>query len=108
MCAIALSLAYPVREYIAQRRQIDQLATQRQVIMVQLKSLEAKQRQLSSSAFIEREARDELHMCLPTETCYVIISGNRAAGKAAPAQAAVSPWYQRLWSSVQQADKARA
>ena len=25
ICAIALSLAYPVREYIAQRRQIDQL-----------------------------------------------------------------------------------
>jgi len=25
ICAIALSLAYPVREYIAQRQQIDQL-----------------------------------------------------------------------------------
>ena len=32
MCAIALSLAYPVREYIAQRRQIDQLQAQRQQV----------------------------------------------------------------------------
>ena len=29
LCAIALSLAYPVREYIGQRRQIDQLTAQR-------------------------------------------------------------------------------
>ena len=28
ICAIALSLAYPVREYIAQHRQIDQLEAQ--------------------------------------------------------------------------------
>jgi cell division protein FtsB len=108
VCAIALSLAYPVREYIAQRRQIGQLEAQRQEIVVQLKSLEAQQRQLSSSAYIEREARDELHMCLPAETCYVIISGKPAAGKAAAAHAAASPWYQRLWKSVQQADKVQA
>jgi cell division protein FtsB len=108
VCAIALSLAYPVREYIAQRRQIGQLEAQRQEIVVQLKSLEAQQRQLSSSAYIEREARDELHMCLPAETCYVIIPGKPAAGKAAVAHAAASPWYQRLWKSVQQADKVQA
>src|SRR5450759_2219601 len=62
VCAIALSLAYPVREYIAQRRQIDQLEAQQLQIVVRLKSLEAQQRQTSSSAFIEREARDYLHM----------------------------------------------
>src|SRR5450755_5130665 len=72
ICAIALILAYPVREYIAQRRQIDQLEAQQLQIVVRLKSLEAQQRQTSSSAFIEREARDYLHMCLPTETCYLI------------------------------------
>jgi cell division protein FtsB len=108
VCAIALSLAYPVREYIAQRRQIDQLEAQRLQIVVQLKSLEAQQRQTSSSAYIEREARDKLHMCLPTETCYEIISGRSHPGRPASVHAAASPWYQRLWSSVQQADQAQA
>ena len=107
VCAIALSLAYPVREYIAQRRQIDQLEAQRQEVVVKLRSLEAQQRQMSSSAYIERQARDKLHMCLPRETCYVIIGGRPPAVKAAPAPAAATPWYQRLWSSVQQADKAQ-
>ena len=32
ICAIALSLAYPVREYIAQRQQIDQLLAQQQTL----------------------------------------------------------------------------
>jgi cell division protein FtsB len=109
VCAIALSLAYPVREYVAQRRQIDQLDAQQQVIVTRLKSLEALQRQLSGTAYIERQARDKLHMCLPTQTCYVIIAGATPAGKAAPAhQEAASPWYQRLWSSVQQADRTQA
>ncbi len=108
-CAIALSLAYPVREYIAQRRQIDQLETQQRQIGARLQSLRARQRELTSPAYIEREARDNLHMCLPAETCYVIISGQRPAAvkaaKAAPVHTAVTSWYQRLWSSVQQADK---
>jgi cell division protein FtsB len=105
-CAIALSLAYPVREYIAQRRQIDQLETQQQQIGARLQSLRAQQRELTSPAYIERQARDNLHMCLPAETCYVIISGETpTAAKAAPAHAAVTSWYQRLWSSVQQADR---
>jgi cell division protein FtsB len=108
VCAIALSLAYPVREYVAQRRQIDQLNAQQQGIVTRLKSLEALQRQLSSTAYIERQARDRLHMCLPTQTCYVIIGGATPAGRVAPAHQAASPWYQRLWSSVQQADRAQA
>ena len=33
-----MSLAYPVREYIAQRRQIDQLEAQQQSIAAQLAS----------------------------------------------------------------------
>ena len=42
LCAIALSLAYPVREYIGQRRQIDRLEAQRQTYEVQLHRLEAQ------------------------------------------------------------------
>ena len=45
-CAIALSLAYPVREYIAQRRQIDQLEAQQQSIAAQLQ--QARDRSTSS------------------------------------------------------------
>ncbi len=76
ICAIALSLAYPVREYIGQRRQIAQ------------------------------QARDQLHMCLPSQTCYVVIPGRHFAGLgAAGAQAPLAPWYERLWHSVRAANQ---
>ncbi|HXP21331.1 MAG TPA: septum formation initiator family protein [Streptosporangiaceae bacterium] len=103
LCAIALSLAYPVREYIAERRQLDQLQVQGQHLSAQLKRLQSQQRQLTSPAYIERQARDNLHMCLPTQMCYVII-GPKAAGKVVARRTAM-PWYSRLWSSVQQADQ---
>jgi cell division protein FtsB len=108
LCAIALSLAYPVREYIAQRRQIDQLEAQRQAITVQLGRLEQQQRLLNSSAYVEQQAQDRLHMCPPAKKCYVIINLPPPPAKAAAAQASGTPWYERLWSSVRQADKAPA
>jgi hypothetical protein len=54
---------------------------------------------------VEQQARDRLHMCLPTQTCYVIINGDRRASRTAAGHPAVTPWYGRLWSSVHQADK---
>jgi cell division protein FtsB len=103
VCAIALSLAYPVREYIAQRRQIDQLLAQRQSIVAQLNHLQTEQRRLSDPAYVERLARDRLHLCMSGDTCYVVV-GN-GAGHGAPAAAAkLDPWYERLWRSVHVAD----
>lgn len=108
LCAIALSLAYPVREYIAQRRQIDQLETQRQAIAARLGALQEQQRELSSNAYVEQQAEAKLHMCLPTQTCYVIISPQPPRARTAAVGVPGTPWYERLWSSVQQADKAPA
>jgi len=108
LCAIALSLAYPVREYIAQRRQIDQLEVQRQSIAASLNSLRAEQKKLTSNAYVEQQARERLHMCFPQQTCYVIINRPPPARHVAPAHAPGTSWYERLWKSVQQADKTPA
>ncbi|HTS97761.1 MAG TPA: septum formation initiator family protein [Streptosporangiaceae bacterium] len=108
LCAIALSLAYPVREYIAQRRQIDQLEVQRETIALQLGQLERRQQLLSSNAYVEQQAEDRLHMCPPAQTCYVIINRPPPAARAAASHPPGTPWYERLWESVRQADKAPA
>jgi cell division protein FtsL len=103
VCAIALSLAYPVREYIAQRRQIDQLQAQRQTILLHLRHLEAEQQRLSDPAYVEQLARDQLHMCVSGDTCYVVIGGGSAHGSRLAASR-TDPWYERLWQSVRMAD----
>jgi cell division protein FtsL len=107
VCAIALSLAYPVREYIAQLRQIEQLQAQQAQISAQLRQLKTERRELATPAYVEQQARDRLHMCLPAQTCYVIINGTKRSVKAAASSpgSVATPWYERLWSSVHQADK---
>jgi cell division protein FtsB len=105
ICAITLSLAYPVREYIAQHRQISALAAQQQSLTDQLGRLHHRQQQLNDPAYIEQLARDELHLCMPRQTCYVIINGKPAPGLIEPRVPAPSAWYDRLWKSVQQADQ---
>ena len=105
ICAIALSLAYPVREYIAQRRQIDQLQAERQMLNGQLRGLQHQQQRLGDPAYVEQLARNKLHMCLRGETCYVVIGGQTARSGTASTAASLTPWYERLWQSVQEANR---
>ena len=103
LCAIALSLAYPIREYIAERRQIDQLQAQNAAIAAQVQYLKSQQRSLTSPTRVEQEARDNLHMCFPHQTCYEVITPAQPQHGSAVQQAA-TPWYGRLWESVRKAD----
>jgi cell division protein FtsB len=104
ICATALSLAYPVREYIAQRQQIDQLLAEQQTMAAQVKALSEERTRLSQDWYVEQAARDELHMCFPQEQCFVVVSGQPAKTSAAVPQVAGNPWYAKLWQSVQRAD----
>jgi len=104
ICAIALSLAYPVREYVTQRRQIDSLAAQQQRLLAQVKSLEAQQARLSNPSYIEQLARQELDMCFPGTQCYIVEGGQPVISTTHPPRPGPAPWYDKLWRSVQQAD----
>ncbi|HUC24331.1 MAG TPA: septum formation initiator family protein [Streptosporangiaceae bacterium] len=114
LCAITLTLAYPVREYIADRHQLDQLAASNTRLAQQVKHLQAEARSLDSPTVIEQEARDDLHMCFPEQTCYEVIPVTPSDAKAGAtgatpgAKPAGSPWYGRLWASVQKADRSAA
>jgi cell division protein FtsL len=104
ICAIALSLAYPVREYVAQRRQIDQLVAQQQTMLAQVANLEAQQARLSSRSYIEQLARRELDMCYPGTQCYIVEGGQSLITTAHSPRPAPAPWYAKLWQSVERAD----
>jgi cell division protein FtsB len=105
MCAIALSLAYPVREYIGQRRQIDELLATQQSLSQQVKSLQAEHQKLSEPSYIEQQARDQLHYCMPTEKCYVIVGDSPAPDATTQHAPTPASWYSKLWGSVQKADQ---
>jgi cell division protein FtsB len=104
ICAIALSLAYPVREYIAQRQQIDQLLAQQQTVSAQVKALEEDSTKLGQAWYVEQQAQAQLHMCFPQEQCYEVVSGQSSRTTTAKPQVEADPWYAKLWQSVQRAD----
>ena len=108
ICAIALSLAYPVREYIAQRQQIDQLVAQQQTMLTQVKNLQAQQAKLSGQSYIEQLARQELDMCFPGTQCYIVEGSQPLLSGSRPQQSGPEPWYAKLWQSVEQADASPA
>jgi cell division protein FtsL len=108
ICAIVLSLAYPVRAYMAQREQIDQLVAQQQTMLTQVKNLQAEQAKLSDRSYIEQLARQELDMCFPGTQCYVIEGSQPLIDGTRPQSSGPEPWYDKLWRSVEQADASPA
>ncbi|MEU4826576.1 FtsB family cell division protein [Actinomadura citrea] len=109
MCAIALSLAYPVREYIAQRKEIADLRRQEAVSRRQVEILAQRKQQLGDKSYIEREATRRLHYCRPDVKCYIVLDGGEGDGQQSRKSGTESrpPWYETLWRSVEAADRPR-
>jgi cell division protein FtsB len=109
MCAIALSLAYPVREYIAQRQEIAELRQKESVARREVEELARRKQQLGDKSYIEREAKRRLHYCMPGERCYIVLDGDGGERQQARQsdEAAKPPWYVTLWRSVEETGRAR-
>ncbi|MEV7965414.1 septum formation initiator family protein [Sphaerisporangium sp. NPDC088356] len=107
VCAIAMSLAYPVREYVAQRRQIAQLEKQQAQALKDLQELGERSKRLDDPAYIRQQARARLHYCGVGEKCYVVLDLSKKAKrpKAGSPPQARAPWYQTLWESIEAADR---
>ncbi|WP_405141808.1 septum formation initiator family protein [Sphaerisporangium sp. NBC_01403] len=107
VCAIAMSLAYPVREYVAQRRQIAQLEKQQAQALKDLQELGERSKRLDDPAYIRQQARARLHYCGAGEKCYVVLDLSKKAKqpKAGAQPQAKAPWYQTLWESIEAADR---
>ena len=112
VCALVVSAALPLREYLSQRAEIRHLEQSQAAATKRVASLEEEKARLADPAYVAALARDRLHFVRPGETAYVVIapSAPAAAPKdarraaAAPAGPA-APWYSQLWGSVRSADR---
>ncbi|MFD0777112.1 septum formation initiator family protein, partial [Streptomonospora algeriensis] len=103
ICVIALSLAYPLREYLAQRARIAELREEQAQTEQAVGELRERREELRDPAFIEREARTRLHYQYPGERAYVVVSDKDEKDADADAGSG-EPWFTRLWQSVLEAD----
>ncbi|HEX5493886.1 MAG TPA: septum formation initiator family protein [Mycobacteriales bacterium] len=109
VCALVLSLAYPVKQYVAQRGALAALQRQRVQAQSRVDSLERQRRRLSDPAFVEALARKRLQYVMPGETALVVVTPHpQSQRRRTPAPThdldASKPWYSQLWDTVRIAD----
>ncbi|NRQ34457.1 septum formation initiator family protein [Nonomuraea sp. NN258] len=106
VCAIAMSLAYPVRETISMRRDIAALEAEKARVEAEKQALIARDRQIRDPNWIKKTLKERLHYCGVGEKCFVVMEPEQGKQQTAVKQpAAAPPWYQTLWESVEAADR---
>ena len=104
VCALALSVAVPLRTYLSQRDEVEVTEERQAELRAQVDALEERKAQLDDPAQVEAEARRRLRYVMPGETPYMVELPGDAAGEAGgdPEKEKVldQSWYQLLWNSV--------
>ena len=114
LCAVVLTLAYPAREYLAQHRQINQLASQVAQDRQTVAALTAAGRRDNDPTFIEDQARLRLHMKRPGDQVFLlpmpapVKPGKQRAGAVRTPELpgrSSEPWYSQLYRSTVESGK---
>ena len=105
VAALVVTLAIPVRAWLAQRAEIAALESDVAQARDRVASLQAELEDWEDPAFVVAQARSRLHFVFPGEVGYVVLGEDDRPVPADPeAPAAQEPWYSRLWESTRQAD----
>ncbi|MFJ1752074.1 septum formation initiator family protein [Kitasatospora sp. NPDC088134] len=114
LCSLVAILAYPARQYIAQRGEIAQQRAKAEHARQQVDELRREKARWQDPEYVKAQARQRLHYALPGETPFVSVGPRPAGAAASSADAAAGqpkalrPWYTTLWGSVDAADAADA
>jgi cell division protein FtsB len=107
---LALTLAGPVRQYLAGRAELVALAAERSRLEQQAQDLQAQLDRQADPAYTVRQARERLTYVLPGDRLVRVVDGATVKGDAGTLPAAPSgsaarpPWYQGLMQSLATAD----
>ncbi|WP_308259297.1 septum formation initiator family protein [Pseudonocardia sp. H11422] len=100
VCALALTVAVPLRNFVAQRQELAEVSEQQRVLAAQVDELTRQRAQLSDPEQVVADARSRLGYVRPGEVPYVVqLPPPPDTGPALDPFDGV-PWYQRLWHEV--------
>jgi cell division protein FtsB len=112
LCALVVSAALPLREYLSQRADIRNLEQSQEVQRARVAALEEQKARLADPDYVAALARDRLQFVRPGEVAYVVVAPSAPPVTPADAKRAASaptgpeaPWYSQLWGSVRSADR---
>jgi hypothetical protein len=106
---LALTLAGPVRQYLAGRAELVRLAAEGRALDQRVEELDAQLARQADPVYTQRRARDRLTYVLPGDRLVVVVDGEAVEGDAGTlAEAATAaeplPWYEGLMQSLAVAD----
>jgi len=101
-CTVAVLLAVPLRNYLAERATLGAELNDQQQLQAQLANLDEEKAALADPAYIAAEAKRRLQYVKPGDTVYVVYAPALpvvAASAAAAPKPAVA-WYSHLWDTL--------
>jgi cell division protein FtsB len=105
---LALTLAGPIRQYLAGQAELEQLAAEGRELDARAADLREQLERQSDPAYAERQARERLTYVLPGDRLVVVVDGDAVEGDAGtlepPARDEELPWYEGLMQSLADAD----
>ena len=100
VCAVVVTIAYPLQEYLAQSSQLDAINQQNAALTKQVTGLQQQISLWSDPGYVAIQARAQLHYGKPGEEGFTLPGpsiGTEQLGMPTPT---ASPWYDTLWGSV--------
>jgi cell division protein FtsB len=113
LCALvlllALTLAGPIRQYLAGQAELEQLAADGRALDARAEELRQELERQADPAYAERQARERLTYVLPGDRLVRVVDGDAVEGDAGTLAEAAGdeeplPWYEGLMQSLADAD----
>ncbi|SFE18666.1 septum formation initiator family protein [Blastococcus tunisiensis] len=105
---LALTLAGPIRQYLAGQAELEQLAAEGRELDQRAVELGEQLERQSDPVYAQRQARERLTYVLPGDRLVVVVDGEAVEGDAGTLASAGPdeqlPWYEGLMQSLADAD----
>jgi cell division protein FtsB len=110
LIGLLLAYAYPVRVYLSQRNEIDQLERHQAAQVARIHDLNGQLEKWNDDEYIKAQARGRLLFTMPGDQPLVVIDKGQPEAKPGTVGAVqtprdAGPWYGKLWSSIRAADQ---
>ncbi|HEY5882135.1 MAG TPA: septum formation initiator family protein [Nakamurella sp.] len=102
LCAVALSVAFPLRNYLEQRAELGAAVASQQDLEQQRAELQDRKNALLDNDYVAAEARRRLQFVTPGDTVFLVHapaladSGDGTSATPIP----TGPWYGGLWDTL--------
>jgi cell division protein FtsB len=100
VCALALTVAVPLRNYVTQRQELAAVSEQQRTLAAEVDRLTRQRAELSDPAEISTQARSRLGYVMPGDVPYVVQLPTDPNGGRGPGAGQGAPWFRVLWREM--------